>query len=365
MGLIRIALALAVLFSHMPQAGVQFLGGALAVQCFFIVSGFYMALVLDGKYRDLGLFYSNRVLRLAPTYLVVLAASAMFVFALGGDGEDYAPMMFERVFAQPGIALIMLFENLFLVGQEMLFWFSVDATGHFVLDTSGPVPVDGVVVGWQGLLVPQAWSISMELVFYAVAPFVLRLDRRWIAVIALISIGIRFVGLLLPVDYLLWQGRLFPTALFLFLLGSLGFKALPLFYRLPLWTGWVACAALLVAMGAFLNVGLPLPQSRWIMYFAVAVATPLIFRASHRFAWDRWMGNLSYPFYLVHLVVLIALGTYVPDAPIWLPVVITLALSCALMIMVDMPVDRWRQRRVRAAAQPVSQPLASVETVYI
>ncbi len=351
MGLIRIALALAVLFSHMPAWGIKFLGGALAVQCFFIISGFYMALVLEGKYSSTRLFYSNRALRLIPSYFAVVLASAVFVFALGGD-EPFGPKMFERIYQQPGVAALMLFENMFLVGQELLFWFSVDLDGALVFDPSGPLPVNETVVAWQGLLVPQAWSISMELMFYAIAPFVLRWRWQGIAALAAASVALRFAGLLLPVDYLLWQGRLFPTALFLFLAGALAFRALPLAERAPRWVGWAAIAVLLAWMGAFLHVGLPMPESRWLMYASVTVATPLIFTATRRLAWDKWIGNLSYPFYIVHLLVLFVLGRYLPDAAIWIPVALTFALSAALMVLVDVPVDRWRQRRVEASEQP-------------
>jgi len=45
-----------------------------AVEAFFIVSGFYMSLILTQKYGDKGLwlFYSNRLLRLYPLYLSML-----------------------------------------------------------------------------------------------------------------------------------------------------------------------------------------------------------------------------------------------------------------------------------------------------
>ena len=51
MGLLRIVLALSVLLEHaMAWHGYRMLGGPLAVQCFFIISGFYMGLVLNEKY---------------------------------------------------------------------------------------------------------------------------------------------------------------------------------------------------------------------------------------------------------------------------------------------------------------------------
>lgn len=49
MGLLRVALAMAVLLGHLPIATYHFIHAATAVQGFYIVSGFYMALVLEGK----------------------------------------------------------------------------------------------------------------------------------------------------------------------------------------------------------------------------------------------------------------------------------------------------------------------------
>ena len=52
MGTIRLLLALAVLIiMHSdPPHGLHMIGGAAAVQGFYVISGFYMALVLNEKY---------------------------------------------------------------------------------------------------------------------------------------------------------------------------------------------------------------------------------------------------------------------------------------------------------------------------
>ena len=39
-----------------------------AVEMFFVISGFYMALVLGTKYSLIWRFYSNRLIRLMPSY---------------------------------------------------------------------------------------------------------------------------------------------------------------------------------------------------------------------------------------------------------------------------------------------------------
>jgi peptidoglycan/LPS O-acetylase OafA/YrhL len=79
MGLIRFFLAISVVIAHngIRVPGIE---GLLAVYAFFVISGFYMALVLNEKYLDniLG-FYGARFLRLWPSYIVVLVIVLLFV----------------------------------------------------------------------------------------------------------------------------------------------------------------------------------------------------------------------------------------------------------------------------------------------
>src|SRR4051812_1810715 len=82
MGLLRFLLASSVVFSHLGTvAGLDLIGGWRAVQVFFMVSGFYMALVLDTKYRDLSYrgFISSRALRIFPAYYLMMGSIALHV----------------------------------------------------------------------------------------------------------------------------------------------------------------------------------------------------------------------------------------------------------------------------------------------
>lgn len=360
MGMVRFALALAVLLSHLELASYKFLGGALAVQSFFIISGFYMALVLDGKYKDVSLFYSNRLLRLFPTYIVacVLAALTTWVF---NASPTASPEIFATLFSNPVTAIVLVLTNIFMLGQELLFWFTFDPAGNLVFDASGAVPNETVTMGWQGLLVPQSWSLSMELMFYAIAPFLARAGWKWILGIAIASIGLRLAGGFIDgVDYHLWQGRFFPTALFLFLLGMLAHKTLPLVAKLPTWLGYAAAAALLVFIATAPLLNLDPLKGRWVVYAVVTPLIPFAFNAFKDIAWDRWIGDLSYPMYLSQLMVIGLVVTYAPPFGLWVAIFGTIALSALLLILIEHPLDRWRQRRLRnATREPAAAPGAA------
>lgn len=347
MGLLRFTLAIAVLLSHLPGAALQFLGGGLAVQAFFIVSGFYMALVLDGKYRDPRLFYGNRLLRLAPTYGLLLLASAIALFGFGLSATASVET-FTRAAADPITAALLGLQNLFVFGQELLFWARIEADGSLVFDASGALPGETTTVAWQALLLPQAWSLSMELLFYAMAPWLARLRTRTLCALALASIALRFAGHLLPVHYGIWQGRLFPTALFLFVFGMLAYRALPLARRTPR-LGVLLLPLLLALVAGFPQRGLADEAGRWLVYLAVGGTIPWIFLLSRDWVVDRWIGELSYPIYLSHLLVLGILWPLDLAAPQWSVLLTTLALSAALLQWVERPVDRWRQRRLQQA----------------
>src|SRR6267154_1532992 len=76
MGLLRLIFALFVLIYHCGQFdSIGFMQGPEAVQSFYIISGFYMGLILNEKYvtaNSYKLFISNRFLRIFPTYWIVL-----------------------------------------------------------------------------------------------------------------------------------------------------------------------------------------------------------------------------------------------------------------------------------------------------
>src|SRR5689334_2306169 len=79
MGSLRLFLALSVVIQHMGNPlGIRLLDAGVAVYLFFLISGFYMALVLNTKYVGPGsvpIFYLNRFVRIWPVYFVSVLIS--------------------------------------------------------------------------------------------------------------------------------------------------------------------------------------------------------------------------------------------------------------------------------------------------
>ena len=106
MGKLRLLLALAVVAAHYgPVFGTKLVGGEVAVKSFFMISGFYMSLVLNEKYvkekSSYALFISNRFLRLYPIYWVILLMTALYsvfqVFYTGGANAGRMNIAYEYI----------------------------------------------------------------------------------------------------------------------------------------------------------------------------------------------------------------------------------------------------------------------------
>ncbi len=312
MGLLRVLLALAVLFEHTGGlAGYWMIGGPLAVQAFFIISGFYMGLVLNERYDRPALnraFYANRAIRIYSLYLVFLAFYlAVFAAVHWRTGSSPLDPYFSDLVSVPekiGLGLL----NLTVIGQDLPLWLRIE-DGHlaWMAGEFGTGPMDV----FHFMAIPVAWSLSLELCFYALAPFIAR--RRWqqIAAVFAASVALRVVcaafGLVAdPFSY-----RFFPFELALFLAGVLGYKAWAA--NRELWQQpWARALALAVPaatlaypwlLGGASDTQFFVPQ-RIAYLLLVACALPAVHGWSHRSKRDRDIGELSYPLYLDQLLVL-------------------------------------------------------------
>lgn len=372
MGFLRLFLALSVVVGHTtPLFGLQLMPPDTAVRLFFIISGFYMSLVLSGKYEGPGrvrTFYTNRLLRLFPGYLIAVAVTAAVEIAAyaypGGYGAKMIVGELDRQLHGGGsldlrsLALLAI-PNLFLFGSDVVFLFHrAPDLGWFLTLGLDPGLPDATRMG-SYLLIAPAWSIGMELWFYLLIPFLV----RW-RIAALAALMAASLALHAWMDFhAAWSAYFFfPANLGFFLAGTIGHK---------LWTA--ARAGQRISPAAIAAVGggtLALLVFReFIPFFrnysalialVAALGVPFVFALSKSSAWDRALGNLSYPVYLFHAAVLALGENFLHTNASWVVIAITLAIALAVSRLVEEPLERYRARRAaRSREAPALSPIPS------
>jgi peptidoglycan/LPS O-acetylase OafA/YrhL len=295
-GLFRVILAISVVLSHLVKTDKPFyqgFGGTNSVEIFFLVSGFYIALILDKTYKNKRLFYLNRVLRLYPIYLIVcllVLLTAIFRRGVAENLFDYSPF----------VLLISTFSNITLIGIDWLMFFDTSNGGiHF---TSSIVTGDRMRdLLWIG----PAWSLGIEITFYAMAPILCKWRTRFLitATFGLFAIRILFNQSEFNFAESPFDARFFPFELPLFLLGILLYRFkrdtklktfIPLKYLYP---------ALAIVFLTFepLRYGFKLSRISSMAVLVILATIVILFAQSNEF--DRKIGEFSYPIYISHVFI--------------------------------------------------------------
>lgn len=299
MGILRTLLALAVVFAHSWTSGLVFVGGRNAVQLFYVISGFLISYILIERqtYRSLSGFYINRYLRLYPTYLVVALISLVVLLQDAGFLNVYRSI--------PLAAKIeLIFSNALLFLQDWVMFSGVE-NGQLVFAADFR---QSDVILYEGLLVPQAWTLGLELAFYLIAPFILP-RRKLIWVLLLLSLSLRVILLLIGIGIKdPWSYRFFPAELAFFLIGALAHQILLPYYRekigekiLPVARKVTLAMVIIVVIYPLIPLGEVVRSPMLMMLFIFAI--PLTFIYQNGSEIDRLIGELSYPIYIGHLLV--------------------------------------------------------------
>jgi peptidoglycan/LPS O-acetylase OafA/YrhL len=353
MGFLRLFLALCVVAAHSNDVSFSF-GGREAVLLFYVISGFYMSLVLNEKYKaaaDNLIFYQNRYLRLWVPYVVV-----MFFVLIGyyhsGDLKIYTTTYSDIPFAA---ALYGLLSNLFIIGQDML-WFVSIVDHEIIFRPMGHEGFNGVNLSLNAPL----FTVGLELYFYLLAPFILR-DKRRTYIFALVGLSYHIVLAGLHVTSLGLTYHAFPATIAYFGLGGalyhwsrdiLGPSIIGGKNKLCAWvTGWQRgdridwfCVPAIIAL--FLVINTPIPK---ILLAATIFGLPLLFALTRHWRLDRMVGELSYGVYIIHFPLiqianksdgdLLGIGQFAST------VVLALGFSLLLYWLIERPLNRYRARR--------------------
>ena len=313
-GSYRAVLALCVVAQH--YFGFAPLGN-FAVFGFFCLSGFLMTLLMNGPYAGRPfVFAANRFLRIFPSYWLVAAVSAAYILLkplpelIGGTTLIGVPTEWSEIIKQT------------------------------ILVISGSD---------RPMIVPVAWSLTNELVFYAlIAAGISKTPMRailWLMASALIA------ALEMHTRDFYYDIR---AASLPFALGAVAFHFTrsDLFAVLARWKSGAALAANAVLICAVALPALHIVGGGMLTLYAVMAANCLAIVSLYAIrpvgVWkrtDEFLGALSYPLYLVHLLVLLLVrstGLAPHQYQAQAAVLLAVGLSVLIVRYVDDPIERLR-----------------------
>lgn len=315
MGVLRIFFALSVLLGHIQLHWL--ISPIYAVQGFYIISGFYMSLILNEKYTTPAsnlTFYKKRFLRLLPTYWLI--ASIAFVVALwyyhrGESSIQLFDFLHFPANASIGTYAYIVFTNIFVFGQDVALFMGISPDdGNLFFSSSAYGEAYPLI---RYMLLPVAWSISSEFFFYLLAPFVLRNKPRIIGLLLLLSLASNVITNYYGLNDSNWRFRFFPSELIFFLTGYLAYliyrklsgMSISRTYRYPV------LFSTLVLLTILLRLNLPYAVHTIALLGLCLISIPYLFHSFRHDAHDRLIGEMSYPLYLIHPL-FISIASFTP-----------------------------------------------------
>lgn len=349
MGLLRTLLAISVVFAH--SYGFVFVGGKIAVQLFYMISGFLISFVLVEKrtYTTVKNFYFNRYLRLFPVYAVTAAATLLYFWRI-----NYSPFFSTYQTSPLSATLILITSNIFIFFQDWVIFLDFKDGAYNIVSSLA----QSSTKFYEGLLLPQAWTLGVELSFYLIAPFIL-LNRKLLIALLIGSLALRVYLLSIGIGAEdPWSYRFFPTELTLFLAGAMSHQLLlPLYQKYLL--GNIKKLSNYATWGLF---------TLFTLYFIIPVENeglktiallltffvlmPLTFIYQKHSKIDRWIGELSYPIYAIHILIILVAShqryrfgeidqLFFSIACVSLSIIASIALTK----LVSDPVEKFREAR--------------------
>jgi exopolysaccharide production protein ExoZ len=292
--------------------------GNTGVDLFFVLSGYLIYGTLIAREKPFGSFMARRIERIYPTFLVVfvlyLALSAVF------PRESKLP-------DGAGPTAWYLLQNLLLL--------------------PGIFPIEP--------LITVAWSLSYEVFYYLAIPLIIGVAslRRRTA-----RVRVRFfiaVALVMVLGFLAWGG---PVRLLMFVAGIFLFEALQAGFG----KAGAGALGLLALISGLLLMLVPFPFAGGLVLRVSLLAITFFVVCfvclgnpgagfSRAMTWRplRWLGNMSYSYYLLHGLALkaafLALSIVWPaqghsSTLFWLGLVLTFALTIICSALLFLVIER-------------------------
>ena len=273
-----------------------FIANGKAVDIFIVLSGFAIFHLIHYSQEFYSRYIVRRFLRLFPAYLVCLLISVLILPITDVALHSVHPFT-DRTFARIAI----------LQASRTEFWPHLLA--HLTM-LHGVIP-DSLLPDTDYTFLGQAWSISVEWQFYLLAPLLLWLATRCPRLVGLVMLGLLCAGLFHA--RLIFGEGFIGAHIGYFALGCISFF------------GWQMDQRVLATLARYSMLIIPFSCAAWVFllpnHWQGAVWLAILLSCnSMRFANPgyleraisatlltptlRWLGRISYPIYLAHMIAL-------------------------------------------------------------
>jgi peptidoglycan/LPS O-acetylase OafA/YrhL len=306
MGFVRLFLAVSVIATHSAYLfGVPLLDGNTSIEVFYVLSGFLISSVLNRIYKARTKdFYLNRITKIYPAYIAALLISIVwFKFVYNSHHNPYST--FKGInFEDTSNLSYTILVNVLLFGTDTTRFTTIGSDGNLsFLDFANS---NGS--GSHNLLfVPQAWTISIELLFYLLAPFLVRNRSKKFLFCAIIFLLLverftldKFNALDIPIN----SESISIFQIKFFLIGAMASTYVTTMGKSKVknnlaWYFTYIFSFLAVVVSTY-QFSLNLIVSLFLLIIASRYFLPKLFSCSLNLRWDKHLGDLSYPFYIFH-----------------------------------------------------------------
>jgi peptidoglycan/LPS O-acetylase OafA/YrhL len=246
------------------------------------------------------------------------------------------------------------------------------SSGRIFYGSCASIPAGGVTYaplgrdGYNGAsssLNHVLFTVAIEAAFYLISPFLLRRSVIWALTLAILGGLYHVLIWLAGLEWTVWGYHFFLSAAYFYFLGACAYHlyafirvrdAIPLRRRhAPMLEPGLYLGALLLALLAWAFV----PRPSMTMALVLAMVIPPLFIRTGRSVVDRFVGELSFGIYLTHYPIYLLLAQHLePRLTGALTAGLAILAAIILYLLVDRPLDRWRQARARArgAGHPAS-----------
>jgi peptidoglycan/LPS O-acetylase OafA/YrhL len=276
-------------------------------------------MVLNDKYQNTQTHYKGRFARIFSTYWLVLLLIIVVNLIVW---KNFGPI--EQVLRSDlnwMTKLLLVFFNLFILGSESSFFFYENSSGG--LNPTANFSLAGGDL-YNYLAITQVWTLSLEILFYILAPFFIR-SRRRIVLVLTMSIAVRIVTYSMFSSADPWDYRFVPSEFSLFCFGALlypvymhentvkivdkyheickSFRVNTYFIFILILVVHLQIAVVINEIfGQKLYFSLQLlPINRLFLLGSLIYIIPLAFSLTKQNSFDRMLGEYSFILYLVHL----------------------------------------------------------------